>query len=287
MVVAWLPRTADRRPVSRARLRAAQPPELRSADGRLQLTARSRPRAGAARRPPGRRPLATTAPSPAPPSACGRATSSTSGSSTAWTSPTNLHVHGLHVSPQGNGDNVFVAVEPGRKRSTTSYRLPPDHPPGVYWYHPHHHGMVAEQIFARPLRGDHRRGSRSHPGQAGNGCWSSRTPPWTAPGTSPRSSPMERMMGREGELLLLNGQSSPLLTARPGERERWRIVNACVARYLRLRLDGQQLQLLGMDSGRFPRPGNRGRTAAGAGQPGRPAASPPPPANRSCRRRPL
>lgn len=27
--------------------------------------------------------------------------------------PTNLHVHGLHVSPEGNGDNVFVAVGPG------------------------------------------------------------------------------------------------------------------------------------------------------------------------------
>ena len=58
---------------------------------------------------------------------------------------TNLHVHGLHVSPQGNGDNTFLAIEPGRR----SLRLPApaDHPPGVYWYHPHHHGMVADQIF--------------------------------------------------------------------------------------------------------------------------------------------
>ncbi|WP_308115223.1 MULTISPECIES: hypothetical protein [unclassified Rhodococcus (in: high G+C Gram-positive bacteria)] len=32
------------------------------------------------------------------------------------------------------------------------------------------------------------------------------------------------------------------------------MVNACVSRYLRLRLDGQQLQLLGLDSGRFPAP---------------------------------
>ena len=27
--------------------------------------------------------------------------------------PTNLHVHGLHVSPEGNGDNAFVTVKPG------------------------------------------------------------------------------------------------------------------------------------------------------------------------------
>jgi FtsP/CotA-like multicopper oxidase with cupredoxin domain len=73
-------------------------------------------------------------------------------------------------------------------------------------------------------------------------------------GTVPDTSPMDRMLGREGELVLVNGQSNPKLTARPGERERWRIVNTCVARYLRLRLDGQQMQLLGMDSGRFPTP---------------------------------
>ncbi len=58
---------------------------------------------------------------------------------------------------------------------------------------------------------------------------------------------MQRMTGREGDLVLINGQSRPQLTARPGARERWRIVNACVARYLRLRLDGRDLRLLGID----------------------------------------
>ena len=60
---------------------------------------------------------------------------------------TNLHVHGLHVSPEGNGDNVFISVEPA-SGFDYEYRLPKDHPPGVYWYHPHHHGTVADQIFA-------------------------------------------------------------------------------------------------------------------------------------------
>jgi len=62
------------------------------------------------------------------------------------------------------------------------------------------------------------------------------------------------MRGREGDLMLINGQVAPRLSARPGERERWRVVNACVSRYLRLRLDGQQLQVLGIDSGRLPAP---------------------------------
>ncbi len=62
------------------------------------------------------------------------------------TQPTNLHVHGLHVSPQGNGDNPFLRIDPGALFDY-DYQLPDDHPPGVYWYHPHHHGTVADQIF--------------------------------------------------------------------------------------------------------------------------------------------
>ncbi|MFJ5956228.1 multicopper oxidase family protein [Paenarthrobacter sp. NPDC092416] len=165
---------------------------------------------------------------------------------------TNLHVHGLHVSPEGSGDNVFVAVDPGGTFDY-EYKLPLDHPPGVYWYHPHHHGVVADQIFAGlfgaiivedpvPIESSVDRVlviSDTTLDGLGNIA--------AVPG-------MERLMGREGELILVNGQSNPKFSARPGQRERWRIVNACVARYLRLRLDGQQLQLLGLDSGRFPTP---------------------------------
>ena len=66
-------------------------------------------------------------------------------------------------------------------------------------------------------------------------------------GTVRPATGMQRMTGREGDLVLVNGQANPVLTAQPGTRERWRIVNACVSRYLQLRLDGQDLQLLGID----------------------------------------
>jgi FtsP/CotA-like multicopper oxidase with cupredoxin domain len=61
--------------------------------------------------------------------------------------PTNLHFHGLHVSPQGHGDNVFVHVGPGE---SFQYRIqiPRDHDPGLYWFHAHAHGFVSEQIIA-------------------------------------------------------------------------------------------------------------------------------------------
>jgi len=43
--------------------------------------------------------------------------------------PTNLHTHGLHVSPQDNGDNPFVTIEPGGSHRY-DIQLPDDHPPG-------------------------------------------------------------------------------------------------------------------------------------------------------------
>ena len=62
-------------------------------------------------------------------------------------SPTNLHVHGLHVSPNAASDNVFVMIGPGEEH-TYEYLIPADHPSGTFWYHPHHHGTVAEQVAA-------------------------------------------------------------------------------------------------------------------------------------------
>ena len=166
--------------------------------------------------------------------------------------PTNLHVHGLHVSPEGSGDNVFVMVNPGAAHDY-EYRLPADHPPGVFWYHPHHHGMVADQIFAGLFGAIIVEDADPVPVSTERVLVVSDTT-LDGGGNVVRVSQMERMLGREGELVLVNGQNNPEFTAVPGTRERWRIINACVARYLSLRLDGQQLQLLGMDSGRYRTP---------------------------------
>ena len=58
---------------------------------------------------------------------------------------TNLHTHGLHVSPVGNSDNVLLAVKPGQTW-ITEIKVPADHPPGTFWYHAHVHGSTALQV---------------------------------------------------------------------------------------------------------------------------------------------
>ncbi len=165
---------------------------------------------------------------------------------------TNLHVHGLHVSPQGNSDNVFISVEPGESFDY-DYQLPEDHPPGVYWYHPHHHGMVADQV-SRGLYGAIIVEDPDPIAVTRERVLVISDITLDGSGQVVAPSTMSRMAGREGDLVLVNGHATPRLSARPGERERWRIINACSARYLRLRLDGQDSELLGIDSGRFPEP---------------------------------
>ncbi len=58
---------------------------------------------------------------------------------------TNMHTHGLWVSPSGNADNVLLSLRPGM-RFTHEYNIPADHPAGTFWYHPHTHGSTALQV---------------------------------------------------------------------------------------------------------------------------------------------
>ena len=58
---------------------------------------------------------------------------------------TNLHTHGLWVSPSGNSDNVMVSIAPG-ETFRYEYDIPADHPAGTYWYHPHRHGNGYAQV---------------------------------------------------------------------------------------------------------------------------------------------
>jgi FtsP/CotA-like multicopper oxidase with cupredoxin domain len=65
---------------------------------------------------------------------------------------TNLHVHGLEVVPHlfepvGTSEPTahMIAIKPGEEKHY-EFTLPENHPSGLYWYHPHHHGSTAVQV---------------------------------------------------------------------------------------------------------------------------------------------
>src|SRR5260370_8327761 len=60
---------------------------------------------------------------------------------------TNLHFHGLTVSPNAPQDDVIgMLAMPGQARHYT-VEIPRDHPPGLFWYHTHPHGEGNRQVF--------------------------------------------------------------------------------------------------------------------------------------------
>lgn len=58
---------------------------------------------------------------------------------------TNLHAHGVWISPTGNSDNVLISINPSVSFQY-EYNIPADHPAGTFWYHPHLHGSTALQV---------------------------------------------------------------------------------------------------------------------------------------------
>ncbi|MHA6781760.1 multicopper oxidase family protein [Pseudonocardia saturnea] len=177
--------------------------------------------------------------------------------------PTNLHTHGLRVSPQGNSDNPFVTIDPG---STFDYlyRIPPDHPAGTFWYHAHHHGTVADQIFGGLLGALLVDRGPDLPVVADRILLVSDTT-LDGAGRIVAAGAMDRAMGRHGELVLVNGQHQPTVSATPGAAQRWRLINTCTSRVLDIRLAGHELVQVAHDGTFLPVPVARDRIVLAPG----------------------
>jgi suppressor of ftsI len=60
---------------------------------------------------------------------------------------TNLHFHGLTVSPDAPQDDVLDMMAMPGHALHYNVRIPKDHPPGLYWYHTHPHGESYQQAL--------------------------------------------------------------------------------------------------------------------------------------------
>lgn len=168
---------------------------------------------------------------------------------------TNLHTHGLHVSPQGNSDNIFVEVDPGTSFQY-EYNVPADHPPGTLWYHPHKHGSSATQLFssmagALIVEG----GLDDVPAIKAardlvylitevNIDGTGQVPVWSAANTNPFQGANRR--------LLVNGQLTPTLSAFSGEVIRLRVINGSVRTAVPFSIAGHTLNIISLDGIALP-----------------------------------
>ncbi len=204
---------------------------------------------------------------------------------------TNIHTHGLGVSPEDPGDNVFLRLGP-LSQHQYSYDIPKDQPAGLYWYHPHYHTSTAHQAWnglAGPIivEGD----IDAVPEIAEmrertivvNELWiadDSGEVPFNTVIPIAGAVPFESMPSVPGSMYFpANGQSIPDITIQPGEAQRWRVLNACPHRSIWLHVEDHTLHQIGTDGTPYRTPrtrphiflasANRAEFIIKAGEPGR------------------
>ena len=68
------------------------------------------------------------------------------GDATMMTTSVNMHFHGTNTSPKCHSDEtIHTLVNPG-ETFNYSLHIPKDEPPGLYWYHPHVHGISSAAV---------------------------------------------------------------------------------------------------------------------------------------------
>jgi FtsP/CotA-like multicopper oxidase with cupredoxin domain len=179
----------------------------------------------------------------------------------------NLHTHGLHVSPVGNSDNVFLAIGPG---TTFQYEIqvPANHPAGTFWYHAHAHGSTSIQVGsgmegALIIDDDPTKIPSSIRDADKNekilvlqttlydadGEVKDITSFFPGPPNDPNCKAQKSSCTWAGSKrrVTINGQILPVISMRPGEVQRWRFIDAAFRESFNLRLEGHVLHEIALD----------------------------------------
>jgi FtsP/CotA-like multicopper oxidase with cupredoxin domain len=157
---------------------------------------------------------------------------------------TTVHWHGLRLANAADGTTASqIPVPPG---GTYTYEFVAQDA-GTFWYHPHMH---ADEQIERGLYGAVRIRGGVEPEVAADRIFIVDDVKLEATGKlTTQTDALDLMLGRLGNVLLINGGRKPTVAVRAGTRERWRFVNAANGRYFNLSLDGRPFLVIGWDGG--------------------------------------
>jgi len=153
---------------------------------------------------------------------------------------TNIHTHGLHVSPKAPSDDSYLRIEP-QTEYQYCFRVPKFHPTGTFWYHAHVHGSTGLQVMN---------------GLAGALIIEEPDDQRLVPEYKDLVWMVQEILGKDAEKLYtcdhphgsytVNGKFQPTVQIHPGEIQRWRFINATATPggYMKLQLldSGGKLQ---------------------------------------------
>src|SRR6201997_4200820 len=171
---------------------------------------------------------------------------------------TNLHFHGLTVSPNSPQDDVLGMMAMPGQSLHYSVDIPRDHTPGLFWYHTHPHGESHRQVLDGMSGAIIVEGMERYVPEVRR----LRERVMVVRGRSivhdPNAAELKRHVDipskgcggdaeKVEEIFTENGAVRPSIEIAPNERQFWRIVNASADRYLDLQVDGQTFEIVSLD----------------------------------------
>jgi suppressor of ftsI len=172
---------------------------------------------------------------------------------------TNLHFHGLHISPNAPQDDVITMMAMPGESLHYMVDVPLNQPPGLYWYHTHPHGESYQQSLdgmsgAIVIEGIERYAPEvakmpekilvlrdfdlsADPSSASR----------MEAAVSLSSIPCGKASGGPQRIFTVNGAVRPKIPIAPGERQFWRIVNASPDLYADLEIDSSTMRVIALD----------------------------------------
>ncbi len=171
---------------------------------------------------------------------------------------TTVHWHGLHIPADQDGSPLYP-IQPGKSHDyvfTIPYGTA-----GTYWYHPHPHQKTGVQVAEGLYGGIVIRSAtdplpKSLPEKIlilSDNRFGSDGSVEIDDELSPKGQ-IDLVNGREGDTFFVSGKRMPVIDIKPGEVQRWRIINASASRIYRLALGGQSFLQVGSDGGLFEHP---------------------------------
>jgi FtsP/CotA-like multicopper oxidase with cupredoxin domain len=172
---------------------------------------------------------------------------------------TNLHFHGLHVSPNTPQDDVVSMMAMPGEGLHYVVHIPEDQPPGLYWYHTHPHGESYQQSLdgmsgAIVIDGIDRyvpelRGLKERVLVLRDAVLKHNDPASVVMANRVQLSHVS--CGGEVEdperIFTVNGVLRPRIAIAPGEKQFWRIVNASPDLYADVEVDSENMTVVALD----------------------------------------
>jgi len=160
---------------------------------------------------------------------------------------TNFHFHGSHASPSGIADNVMRSMVPGQSYDI-EIKLPKDHTRGTYWYHPHHHGSADVQMASGMVGAIIVEGDFEDVPEIANARERLLVMTQVVYDARGMIENFETLFPETAtRFLAINGQRRPVNTMRPGEVQRWRLLNAGYQDDMLVEMDKHELHPVAYD----------------------------------------